>query len=133
VQKADSNSDETKCSVCGSDINDIANFVYNNVTVSEPTYREELCKCRKCGTLFTMHYDLFDADGHIYSRVFTEDTNDPDYKWSDILSKNQLDMIIKHITKCQICKDRLETQIVNEAWFNDLMNETRGLNGLPRV
>jgi len=114
-----------KCSCCGTLISDIANFYYDGITISEPTYREEKCRCRKCDTAFILRYDLFDSNGHIQQIIFSEDVNDPDYKWYDILSHGQKREIEKHLKSCSKCLDRLTKEQLSEAWLGSILQELR--------
>jgi hypothetical protein len=85
------NKEKALCSKCGANILDIANVTYEKNTKSDPRYQEELCHCKVCETKFIMHYDFFDKDGHIWSRVFSEDINNPKFRWQELFVKEQID------------------------------------------
>lgn len=125
LQIVNINKETELCSVCGTNILDILNFTYEGESESQPQYIEELCKCKKCDTQFIMHYDLFDTAGHIYSRVFTEDINNPTYHWQDVLTEAQKTSISGHLKTCTECCDRLEQEILTDAWFKSVLNELR--------
>jgi hypothetical protein len=110
------------CIICGANILDIANIAYDGEYKMDPRYREELCHCRSCNTKFIIHYDLFDAEGHVCSRVFSEDINNRDFKWQDLLNKEQLDGIAKHLESCDVCKDRLSEEMLSDAWFASVVH-----------
>jgi len=125
IQIVNINTDHASCVRCGSDINDITNFSFDGEIISEPTYREEKCRCKHCNAPFLLHYDLFDADGHIHPRVFSEDINNPFYHWSEILSDNQKKVISEHLKDCGICQDRLNQELLTDAWLKDFMEQLR--------
>ena len=125
LQIVNINKETDLCAVCGTDLLDILNFTYKNESESSPQHIEELCECKKCGTQFIMHYDLFDSAGHIYSRVFTEDINNPSYRWQDVLTMDQKKNIENHLKTCTECCDRLEQEILTDAWFKSVLNELR--------
>jgi len=111
------NEDSVPCINCGINIADIENFTYEGKFLSEPLYRKELCRCKKCTSLFILHYDLFDMEGHIFARVFSEDINNPSYNWQELLSEKQKNAISDHLLKCHICRERLSQEILTDAWF----------------
>ncbi len=113
------------CIHCKSNILDLANFTYEGEVKSEPTYWEELCVCKSCNTSFIIHYDIFDAKGHIFSRVFSEDINDINYKWQETLTDAQKDIIAEHLENCEKCRKRLCAEILSNAWFSNFMDELR--------
>jgi len=125
MQIVNINSDHALCKRCGSNIIDIANFSFDGEIISEPTYREEKCRCRHCSAPFLLHYDFFDADGHIHPRVFSEDINNPLYHWSEILADNQKKVISEHLRDCKICQDRLDQELLTDAWLRDFMEQLR--------
>jgi late competence protein required for DNA uptake (superfamily II DNA/RNA helicase) len=124
-QIVDINNEKTKCRDCGSHITNLSNFVYGGESLSEPKYRDELCKCRHCGMLFIMHYDLFDKEGHIYAKVFTGDINNLNYNWQDILSENQKHAISEHLKVCKKCQETLSEEILTDAWLSNFMEDLR--------
>jgi len=121
------NQDSAPCQNCGSNLIEITNFSYADQTDSTATVREELCKCSKCGTLFILHYDLFDPKGHIYSKVFTEDINNPSYNWQDALTEEQKKAIAEHLQHCQVCVDRLSQELLTDAWLKSFIASLRKL------
>ena len=125
IQVVDINNDHAPCESCGANIVDVANFIYDGEAISEATYREEKCKCRQCGRPFILHYDLFDLDGHIQSRVFSEDINNPSYHWPEILSDSQKQAVADHLKDCKICQDRLDTELLTDAWLKGIMSQLR--------
>ena len=116
---------DIKCHKCGIDITDIANLYYDGITLNENTFREEKCRCRNCDTPFLLHYNLFDKNGHINQRVFSEDVNDPSYDWMELLSGGQKRFIEKHLHDCQLCQDSLVKEQLSNAWFGDLICQLR--------
>jgi len=125
TQIVDINKDTVLCDSCGANIVDVANFVFDGEIISEPTYREEKCKCQHCNVSFILHYDLFDEEGHIHSRVFSEDINNPSYHWPEALTENQKQSIVEHLKGCKICQNRLDQEILTDAWLKDIMNQLR--------
>ena len=119
------NQESAPCQQCGSNLIDITNFSYDGQTVSTASIREELCRCKKCGTLFTLHYDLFDPEGHIYSKVFTEDINNSSYNWQDSLTEDQKKAIADHLQNCPICVDRLSHEMLTDAWLKSFITTLR--------
>ena len=122
LHKVNINQESDACKTCGANILDIANIAYDGEHKMDPRYREELCHCRACGTKFIIHYDLFDPEGHVYARVFSEDINNREFKWQDLLNKEQLDGIASHLGSCEICKDRLSEEMLNDAWFASIVH-----------
>jgi hypothetical protein len=116
---------DAPCKNCGANLIDIANYAYDGKTETTATVREEHCKCKKCGTSFILHYDLFDEEGHIYSKVFTEDVNNPSYNWQDALTEDQKSVISEHLKGCSICVDRLSMENLTDAWLRDFINMLR--------
>jgi len=127
LQHVDVGNEDEYCRCCKSDILDVANFTYNGEVRSEPTYWEELCVCKKCNNSFVIHYDIFDADGHIYSRVFSEDINNKSYKWQETLTDAQKEIIAGHLESCDICRDRLSAEMLSDAWLSSFMEGLRSL------
>jgi transcription elongation factor Elf1 len=125
MQIVDINEATVPCVICGSNLIDITNFMYDGQTTSTATYREERCKCKQCGTLFILHYNLFDENGHVYSKVFTEDINNPTYNWQDALTEEQKAKISEHLQHCEICVDRLSHEILTDAWLKGFINDLR--------
>jgi len=116
---------ENHCDTCGASITHIPNFKYAGTFTTGATYRNEECVCTQCGTHFIMHYELFDPEGHIYSKVFTGDINNLNYNWQELLTKEQLDVIARHLSECTVCQDRLSEEILTDAWFSDFLNQIR--------
>lgn len=119
------NKNKESCRHCGVDLLDITNFIYNQKTLPKPTYWEELCKCRSCNCQFILHYDIFDSEGHIYSRIFSEDINNVNYNWQEALIDSQKSKIAQHLEHCKTCCDRLSQEILTEAWLKDFMQNLR--------
>jgi len=132
LQKIDIGSTEELCSICKSNLTDIANFAFKDEIRTEPRYWQELCKCRKCGAKFIMHYDIFDSVGHIYQRVFTEDINNEHYSWMENLTDEQKAEVSEHLKDCEICNDRLSQEQLGEAvvkeFFSTLRKKLKGRN-----
>jgi uncharacterized protein with PIN domain len=122
LQKINISDEFAVCSNCGANILDIANFKYEEKCETGPKYREEVNSCKKCGTQFILRYDLFDQDGHIHPRVFSEDPNDPKYNWTDILTKEQKEVIATHLKDCPICNKRLESELELDVWFSSILH-----------
>ena len=110
------------CLNCGADIHDITNIRYAEKYVTGPKFREELNFCKKCGTEFILRYDLFDHEGHIHPRVFSEDPNDPKYNWTDLLTDEQKKVIAEHLKDCPVCNKRLMEQIELDVWFSSILH-----------
>jgi hypothetical protein len=109
------------CVKCGTNILNVSNFKYTGKFTSDTDYREELCTCRKCDKPFIIRYDLFDKKGHIFSRVFTGDVNDPKHQWHDNLTEAQKEKISKHLEGCELCQTRLSEEILSDAWFGNTL------------
>ena len=117
------NQDETvPCKVCGTDLTVLGNFIYLGVTTNYPRQKDEKCKCNKCHTEFTLHYDFFDKDGHVNSFVFGGDVNDPSYNWQDQLIPDQKKEIGEHLYTCKICNERLNEEVTSDAWLASLLH-----------
>ena len=114
---------DAACAKCGVNILDIRNFKYSGKTMMSPEFREELCECRHCGAEFILRYNIFDKNGHIEQRVFTGDINDPEYNWQDSLVEDQKKAIADHLKKCKLCNDRLEDEVLTDAWFASVIHE----------
>lgn len=125
LQVVNINKNKALCICCNTDILNIAHFNYDKETINTPQYREELCKCKKCQTQFILHYDLFDSKGHIYSRVFTEDINNPDFNWTDELTTEQKEKISEHMEKCPVCCENLSQELLTDAWFKSFIEDLR--------
>lgn len=125
IQIIDINKDTVPCENCGANLVDVANFVFDGEIISEPTYREERCKCRHCNTSFFLRYDLFDVEGHIniHSGSFSEDINNPNYHWPEALAENQKQTVVNHVKDCKICQDKLNNELLIDAWWKDIMNQ----------
>lgn len=114
-----------KCRNCGADILNISNFSFEKEIKAEPLFWEELCKCTRCGIQFILHYNIFDKNGHIQSRVFFEDLNDPEYNWQDHLTPDQKRIIEEHLRSCQECCDSLSQEQLLDAWLKDILSNLR--------
>lgn len=125
IQVVDINKNEAPCAKCGANLIDISNFVYDGKSNARPTYIEELCKCRKCNTQFIMHYDIFDSEGHIYSKIFTEDINNEEYSWQDALTEEQKKKVSEHLKYCNECLDRLSQEMLTDAWLKSFITHLR--------
>jgi transcription elongation factor Elf1 len=125
TQEVNINQESAKCLSCGADLVDIANIEYQGKAETAPTHRKELCKCRSCGQLFSLRYDLFDAEGHIYSRVFVEDVNNPNFHWQDLLTDEQKEKIAEHLDGCTTCTKRLNHEILSDAWLKSFMGQLK--------
>jgi hypothetical protein len=119
------NQKSAPCQQCGSNLIEITNFSYAGETTSTSAAREELCKCKNCGSTFILHYDLFDSEGHIYSKVFTEDVNNPSYNWQDSLTEDQKKAIAGHLQHCSVCVDRLSHELLTDAWLKSFITNLR--------
>jgi len=128
-QKININDEEATCAHCKGSLSRLADFAYDGQRTNSPTYTNELCKCRKCGTPFIMHYDLIDADGHIMPQVFTEDVNNPNYNWQDILDEAQKKAISDHLAACEKCQELLNEETLTNAWFAKLIKDLRKKRG----
>ena len=110
------------CQHCGNNLSILGSFTYKGDTVNDSKQKFELCTCKKCGQDFTLHYDLFDDDGHVQSFVFNGDINDPTYNWQDQLTPEQKVEIESHLKSCQICRDRLAEEMLSDAWLASIMH-----------
>jgi hypothetical protein len=124
-QIVDINEDIVPCIKCGANLVDVANFKYDGQIVTEATFVEEACCCKKCDRSFIMHYDLFDPKGHIYSKVFSEDINNPEVNWQDALTDAQKKTISEHLEHCEVCTDRLSQETLTDAWLKDFVVNLR--------
>ena len=109
--------EEAFCTKCHSNILEITNIRYAGETKVAPKMTEELYECRKCGTQFVIQYPIFDAEGHIESKTFSGDINDPTHNWQDNLSEEQIRVISEHMKICTVCQDQLDEEILKDAWF----------------
>lgn len=119
------NIDKAPCVVCGSNLVDVNNFSFKEKGDIKATYFEEQCLCKNCHTPFVLHYDIFDEDGHILSRVFVEDINDETYDWQDPLEPTQKEAICKHLENCPTCLDRLSQEMLTDAWLKSFITDLR--------
>jgi hypothetical protein len=126
MQIVDISQDVVKCDVCGANIVDLANFVYEGKSESTAFDQKEFCRCRHCSTPFILHYKMFDSEGHIYPSVFTEDINNPESNWPDNLTAEQKESVSEHLKKCQVCMDRLEHELLTDAWLRDFIASRKG-------
>ena len=112
------------CNECGN-ILELGNFTYSGISKDSSTFREEKCICNQCKTPFIIRYDIFDSEGHIYPRVFSEDPNDHSYNWQDNLTQEQKESIAGHLKDCQICNSRLSNENLLDAWFADIIHSRK--------
>lgn len=126
MQTVNINNEKAPCIKCGANLVDISNFIFDGKVDTKPTFVEEHCKCKHCGTPFLMHYDLFDVSGHVLSKVFTEDINNVDYNWQDALTEEQRLAVSEHLKHCDVCLDRLSQEMLTDAWLKSLIT---GLHG----
>jgi len=124
LQTVDIGDESALCSVCKTPIMDME-FVYDNKAFDTPIAHDELCKCKKCGTQFILHFELFDPEGHILPRVFTEDINNLDYSWQDLLTEDQKEVVADHLEMCQECQSRLTAEILSNALFSNFLKRSR--------
>lgn len=121
-QKINIAQENAVCIKCKANLLDIRNIRWLQKDVLGPTFREELFQCRSCGSEFVIRYDLFDKEGHVDPRAFTEDINDPSYNWQDNLSPEQKKLVEDHLKECEICRDRLIEENLNDAWFASIIH-----------
>jgi len=115
--------DLAQCRNCGANIIDIKNFKYAGETRAAATFTEELYMCRHCKTKFIIRYELFDSDGHINSKTFSSDINSPENQWQDNLTDEQKRLVTKHLKKCPECKERLDEELLRDAWFSSMFKK----------
>lgn len=125
LQIVDINEKEIFCQYCGADLIDIANYIFYGGKISELHYWKELCKCKKCKNNFILRHNIYDKYGHIYPHIFSEDINNPEYKWQEILTEEQKELIAKHLTNCEICRDRLSQEILSDAWLKSFIENLK--------
>jgi hypothetical protein len=125
MQRVIPHNDNETCNKCGANLLDLANFRYLEKQRKEPTFWEELSECVKCKTKFILHYDIFDEKGHIHKNIFSEDVNNLEYNWQDILDESQKKVIFNHLKTCKECQERLNNEILVDAWFRDLLSNLR--------
>lgn len=125
LQKVNPHDKEGTCTNCGSNLLDLANIKYLKEQKKDPFFWEELSECVKCKTKFILRYDIFDKKGHIHKNIFSEDVNNIEYNWQDILDENQKKVIFEHLKSCKECQNRLNDEILTDAWFRDLLNKLR--------
>ena len=125
MQKININDRKAKCESCGSSLSDVTKFMFVKKEASEPTYFEEQYMCKSCHAAFIMHYDLFDKNGHVLSRVFVEDINDESYNWQDVLTDEQRKAISEHLNSCPKCLDKLSQEMLTDAWLKSYVTELR--------
>jgi hypothetical protein len=126
IQIVDINLDIVNCEVCGVNLVDLANFIYEGKSESTAFDRKEFCRCQHCNTSFILHYEIFDFQGHVYPSVFTEDINNPESNWPDNLTEEQKGSVANHIKDCKICIDRLEHELLTDAWLRDFIASRKG-------
>ena len=115
------------CRGCKREINvlSLLQFKYLGKQLFESRYLDELMQCRHCKTNFIIRWNLFDKDGHILSRVFSEDPNDLNVSWMDSLSESQKKEIANHMSNCIICQNKLNESQLETAQFSALLNRLR--------
>ena len=124
-QIVDINEDIVLCDHCGTNLIDVANYTFDGNTVSESYYWDETCTCKGCNSKFILRYNIFDKEGHIYPSIFSEDINNPEYNWQEILNDIQKEVITEHLTDCEVCRDRLSQEMLSDAWFKDFIESIR--------
>jgi hypothetical protein len=126
------NDDIALCKQCGTNIVDVANFIFSGKVNTTDTYIEELCKCQHCNTEFFLHYDIFDPSGHIYSKIFTEDINNINYNWQDALTDAQKRIVSDHLGTCKECLNRLSQEMLTDAWLKSFIKAMREKSHSPK-
>jgi len=132
LQRVNINDEESTCRKCGQVLTELRSFIYAGETADAATSKDELCKCSKCGTLFVLHYDYFDKNGHVFDKIFSGDINSPESNWQDRLSEEQRQAISEHLKDCKICQERLEEEILTDAWLTSFINDLRRRVGKDR-
>jgi len=117
LKRVEVSGDKVACDKCGENILDIHNAKYAGETRAYARFSEELYECRNCGEKYVMRYDRFDEEGHIKSKTFAGDVNDPKLNWVDNLTEAQKREVNAHLKSCPICQDRLNAEVLNDAWF----------------
>ena len=117
--------DIAPCVKCGSNLAELGNFTYSGVTNNHPGQRDEQCKCKSCGEIFTLQYNFFDDTGHIQTYVFNGDVNDLTYDWQDQLTSEQKTEIGNHLKVCKTCNDRLAEETLSDAWLAALLHNEK--------
>jgi hypothetical protein len=123
LQRVKISEDVVPCSECGNNIVELGHHKYSEQSENTPTQKDELCTCRVCGKEFLLHYEFFDEGGHINSFVFNGDINNPEYNWQDLLTEDQKKTIGEHLKDCAICSERLENEIISDAWLASLLHD----------
>ena len=122
MQTVNIQAETAPCKVCKSDLAILGRFTYLGVTINSARQKDERCKCNSCHTEFILHYDFFDKEGHINSFIFSGDVNDPTYNWQDQLTPEQTKEIGEHLCSCKICNDRLNEEVISDAWLASLLH-----------
>jgi len=123
MQVVNLNEDLIPCSKCGVNLSVLGSFIYIRMKENTPRIKEEICRCKKCGTEFILHYDFFDEEGHVNSFVFSGDINDLKYNWQDQLTDEQKKAIGEHLKTCEICNKRLVDEVASDAWLASLLHK----------
>jgi uncharacterized protein with PIN domain len=125
MQIANLNDDLIPCSKCGVNLSVLGSFVHVGVKENTSRKKDEICKCKNCGTEFILHYAFFDEEGHVNSFVFSGDINDPEYNWQDLLTPEQSKAIGEHLKICEICNKRLIDEVASDAWLASLIHKVK--------
>ena len=125
LQIANVSEEEVPCSACQNNLIELGHHIFTGKSTNTPTQKDEVCTCKVCGKEFLLHYEFFDKDGHINSFVFNGDVNNPSYNWQDQLTTEQKKAIGEHLNNCVACSDRLEHEIISDAWLASLLHSKK--------
>ena len=125
VQIVKSAAEAEPCRKCGRNLADLANFKFTGYSENTPTSLKEYFKCRHCGSIFAIHYDYFDSEGHINPIAFASDWNSPEFDMMAFLTAEQRQLIASHYNSCPICQERRDEEIMSDAWFADFIHSLR--------
>jgi hypothetical protein len=115
IQIVRSSSAGARCRACGRSLEQLGTFNYlGGSDLNAPRYRLEKNVCG-CGKEFYMRYDFFDREGHINSDLFNGDINNASFQWQSLLTEEQLRIVEKHLSGCQICRNRHDEVILEDA------------------
>lgn len=118
------NSEHVLCVKCNRLFTIDSTKTLNKDDIFTSKYTDDICQ-HDCGVEFISRTQIFQVDGHIYPDIFAEDLVQPEKKWQDYCSKEQLQLIEQHLTTCKHCQKVVNESLCKEIEFNEFMNLIR--------
>jgi hypothetical protein len=114
-----------KCDICHSDLLNVSNIKFTGKTFEEDRCHNEEYICRNCKSPFIISFPIFDKEGHIEPRVFSEDLNDLEDDWRKRFTPAQKKLIEDHLRTCLKCQQSVDEETLQNTFLKIAFQKLR--------